>query len=698
MAKQLLFEIGSEELPSSFVRPALADLREQFEARAREARIGHGALRLFGTPRRLALLIDAVEERQQDLSTEVLGPPVKVAFDAEGKPTAVAQKWAAAQGLEPMAAPRKVTPKGEYLFTTKHEAGRATAELLPELLRGLLESVRFKKSMRWGWGDVAYARPIQWLCALYGESAVIFEYAEVTSGGTTRGHRFLANRPIALASPADYERALEEAHVIADPERRKALILEQASARAHEAGGELFEKDALLETVTFLVEEPHAVLGRFEEQYLELPSEVLVSEAQGHQRYFNVAAPAPEGATGAARLMPAFVAISNMPVKDVAVSRKGYERVLRARLSDARFFLTEDRKRSLESRVEELKRVVFQEKLGTLHQKVERIRALSSWLTRATEREMLAASVDRAALLCKADLTTGMVGEFPELQGVMGREYAEGVERPEVAKALFEHYLPRFAGDRVPEGDEGALVGIADRLDTLVGILAIGKGPTGAADPYGLRRACLAIVAICLRKGYRFSLLAAVDRAIDLLGERVANRDKTRAEVLAFFRERLRNLWSERLRKDVVEAVLSASFEDMVDARERLDAMAQIVELSDFEPLAAAFKRVVNIIEKQAKDVAEVEVNAGLLADEAERFLFAELGKARALVEEAVKARDHHRALREVAKLKAPVDRFFDTVRVLADEKQVRENRVALLAAIGKLFTGIADFSKIQAS
>ncbi len=714
MAKDLLLEIGSEELPASFVAPALAEMKETFIAKAREARLAHGEIKTYGTPRRMALVVSQLADRQDDLSSEVLGPPVKVAFDAEGKPTQVAEKWAAGQGIGTDKLLKKDTPKGPYVYTVREEKGQPAAKVLPQLLLEVVKSIHFKKSMRWGWQEETFARPVQWICALHGDKAVKLQFSDVKSGNTTLGHRFLSKKPIKLESPAGYLEALSQAHVIAEPDKRKELIRKEIHAEASSVGGKLLEDEGLLDTVTWLVELPVGVVGSFDKEFLDLPPEVLVSEAKGHQKYFSVV-------DGQGKLLPNFVAISNMPVKDKAVSRAGYERVLRARLSDARFFFTEDQKRPLASRVDDLKRVVFQQKLGTSYEKMERFRTSATWLAHqlglgaaaadATSiGDELAAAVEgnhkskftstvvRAATLCKADLVTGMVGEFPELQGVMGREYAKaGGEPAEVALAIFEHYLPRTASDALPTQDPGALIGIADRLDTIVGILGIGKGPTGAADPYGLRRACLAVINIVLARGYHFSLGAAIDKSLDLLGGRVADRAKTRKDALDFFRERLKNLWAENNRKDVVEAVLSAGFDDMVAAASRLKAMSNIVGLPDFDPLAVAFKRVVNIIEKQAKDVRVGTIDTNLLAEDAERNLHQLYESTRGRIEGAVKSQDFPGALREITSLKPAVDLFFDKVRVLADDQRLKENRVALLVAIGRLFGGIADFSKIQA-
>ena len=717
MAKDLLLEIGAEELPASVIVPALEDMKNIFATKAKEARLGFGEMRVYGTPRRLALLVDGVADAQEDLNSEVLGPPSKVAFDAEGKPTPIAEKWAAGQGVALDQIKRKETPKGEYIYIDRFEKGQKADRVLPELLLAVVKGARFPKKMRWGWEEESFSRPVQWIAALHGTKVVKFSFADVKSSNVSLGHRFLSKKPIKLTDAAGYLAALEGAHVIADPEKRKALVkAEVEKAALATGGGKVLDDPALLETVTYLVEHPTGVLGTFEKEYLDLPPEVLVSEAKGHQKYFSVT-------DSAGRIMPNFVAVSNMPVKDTDVSRAGYERVLRARLSDARFFFNEDRKAPLHTRVDQLKRVTFQQKLGTSYEKMERFRALAIWLAHqvglgvpaldvtsisdhlatvtdpaAGDKGRMTNTIARAAYLSKADLVTGMVGEFPELQGIMGREYAKTDETWDVALAIFEHYLPRNASDTLPTQDAGAIIGIADRLDLITGIGGIGKWPTGATDQFALRRACLAVIRIVLDRGYRFSLSATVDRSLELLGPKIANREKTRGETMAFFRDRLVSSWKEKgHRPDVVEAVLSAGFDDLVAAHRRLEAMSAIVGRPDFDPLAVAFKRVVNIVQKQAKGQGGKGVEKALLTEPAELALFEAFEAARGKIESAVKSQDFAGALKEITALKPAVDLFFDKVLVMAEDPKVKENRVALLVGIGALFGGIADFSKIQA-
>ncbi len=697
MARDLLLEVGAEEIPASFIIPALEDLKRILTERMGEARLKHGEVRTYGTPRRLAVWVRDIADSGEDVTSEKLGPSVKAAFDKDGKPTVAATKFAESLKVPVSELGRTQTAKGEYLSAKVQEKGRPATDILAEALHAAVHGINFRKSMRWGDVDMAFARPVQWLVALLGSDVLPVVFGDVKSGRTTYGHRFLAPAPIELSRPADYEATLEKVHVVPDISRRRAMLLEKVRAVAKTTGGQLLEDESLVDQVTNLVELPSPVVGSFDPRHLDLPAEVLVQEMKSHQRYFSLV-----DASG--KLLPRFIAVSNTPVRDEALSLRGYERVLRARLADGRFFFDEDRKTPLEARVEKLGRVVWQGQLGSYAEKVERFRTLAVWLAEQTGRAGQRSTIERAATLAKADLVTGMVGEFPELQGVMGREYARAGGEPEpVALAIFEHYLPRNASDSLPTQDPGALIGLSDRLDTLCGIFAIGKGPTGAADPFGLRRACLAVINIVLERGYRFSLSAAVEQALKLLEPKIANLKRKpgeaapREQVLEFFRGRLKALWSEGYRTDVVEAVLSVGFDDMVAARKRLEALSGLVGRADFTPLAVAFKRVVNIVEKQGKDVAKGQTNPDKFRDEPERNLHTAFTQARGRVAEYLKTDDFSGALKEITGLKPAVDTFFDKVTVMAEDKELRENRVRFLVEIGTLFNQVADFSKIQA-
>ena len=695
MSEALLFEVGTEELPAGEVQPAVEQLRAGVLSGLDAARLAHGEARTFATPRRLTVVVEAVVGRSPDATRQALGPPVKAAFGPDGTPTKAATKFAEAQGVSVQALRRVQTPKGEYLAAEVTETGRAASALLPGLLGAAVHGIQFKKSMRWGDVEQTFARPVQWLLALHGQEVVPVVFADVKSGRMTLGHRFLSPGPHPVAHPRDYPALLERAHVQADVARRKERIRSEAVEAARKVGGRIREDEALLDQVTQLVEWPTAVLGSFEERHLDLPPEVLVQEMTSHQRYFPVL-------DAAGKLMPRFVAVSNTPVADPALSRRGYERVLRSRLTDGRFFFDEDRKVPLAARVPALERVVWQGKLGSYAEKVGRIRLLAAALTRAVGRPELLEVVDRAAFLAKADLTTGMVGEFPELQGVMGREYAlASGEPPAVAQAIADHYLPRGASDPVPADDPGALVGMADRLDTLAGLFALGKPPTASADPFGLRRACLGVVHLVLGRGYRLSLDAAVEQALDGVGKKLgfgaAPRAEAKSQLLDFFRGRLRALWGDRARGDVVEAVLAAGFDDLRLARARLDAFAQVVGAPDFTPLAIAFKRVANIVEKQGRDVSPEPADPRLFQEPPEKELARAAREASTEVHRALAAEDAPAALAAARALKGPVDVFFDKVLVMTDDRPVRENRVRLLREVAKVFAPLADLSRIQA-
>ena len=689
----LLFEIGSEEIPAGFVPPALRQLAEDLARALDEARLAHGEVRAVGTPRRLCVFAREVAERQADAETEALGPPVAQAFDAAGQPTPAALGFARSQGVPVEKLGRAATPKGERLAVRKREKGQRAAAVLPALLERLVGGLRFKKVMRWGDQTVTFARPVRWLTALLGGKRLEVRYGDVVSGRVTYGHRFLAPRALALdGTPEDYLAKLRGASVLADPEERRAAIEAGLAQAAAGAGGAVRPDASLLEQVTYLVEHPTAVLGSFDPRHLDLPEEVVISEQRNHQRYFAVL-----GADG--RLGHHFVAVSGTPVADPAVARKGYERVLRARLADARFFFEEDRERPLEERVGDLARRTYQARLGSELERVERMASIATALARAIGREELAAAAARAARLSKADLGTGMVGEFPELQGIMGAHYARLQGLPaELADAVEDHYRPVGASEEMPRGDLGALVGVADRLHQLVGILGVGEKVTGAADPFGLRRAAIGTLRIVQERRWALSLGAAVDAALEALGGAVSgDRAAVRRQVLDFLRGRLKALWAEGFDADLVEAVLSAGFDDVVDARRRLEALSEAKRRPDFLPLAAAFKRVANITEKAAGEGSAASLDRALLREPAELHLAAEVERVAAEVAGLRAGRDYPAVLLAVAGLEPAVARLFDEVMVMAPEPELRANRLALVRSVAALFADLADFRKIQA-
>jgi glycyl-tRNA synthetase beta chain len=683
--KELFLEIGTEEIPAGFIPRAMAEMEAMITRELTNARLAFGEVKTLATPRRLALMVKGIPALQPDAEITATGPSRKAAYDADGKLTKAAEGFARGQGVDVSAIRIVATEKGEYISITRTETGRPAHELLSEILPKLINDIPFKKSMRWGDLDVRFARPIHWIVALFDGVIVPFEFGNITSGAVSRGHRFMANAPFPVRDYAHYLEECERHFVIPDPERRKEIIRRETHRVAIAAGGHLLPDEELLEQVSFLVEYPSAVHGTFSEEFLKVPKEVLITSMRSHQRYFSIV-----DADG--RLLPGFITINNTLTPDPSVVVKGNQRVLRARLSDARFFFEEDQKVRLDERVEALKKVVYQQKLGTSFEKMERFKALAEGLADRLN-PAVKTHTGRTAWLCKADLVTAMVGEFPEVQGIMGREYAllEG-EDAAVAAAIAEHYLPNQAGGELPASDIGAFVSIADKLDTICGCFGVGLIPTGAADPYALRRATIGIISIILDRGYRLSLPELIGRSLELLTAKLMRpREQVAADVLDYFRARFINLLGNDYPGDAVDAAVSADFVDLVDVKARIVALAEFETHSDFEPLAVAFKRVGNII----KGGTDAPVDPALFEDAAEGALHEAFLAVKASVETRVAAGSWLDALIEIATLRSPVDAFFDRVMVMAEDQRVRTNRLALLTAIARMFGKIADFSKI---
>ncbi|MEJ2524597.1 MAG: glycine--tRNA ligase subunit beta [Desulfuromonadales bacterium] len=688
MSKEIFLEIGTEEIPAGFLPKAMADLERMIRKELDAARLEFGAIRTFATPRRLALSVADVATEQPTLRTEAMGPATRIAFDAEGQPTKAAIGFARGQGVDVTALKTVTTDKGEYLFIEKEEPGRPTAELLTEILPRLVAGLTFKKSMRWENQDIRFARPMHWIVALYGGDVVPFRHGNLTSGNRSRGHRFMAPDEFAVTGVADWLEGCRQHYVTADQDERKATIRDQVAATAQAAGGQAGIDERLLEEVTYLVEDPTPLCGTFEEKYLQLPPELLVTSMREHQRYFTV-----EDAKG--RLLNKFITISNTRPEDEQVVIKGNEKVIRARLSDAIFFWEEDQKVKLESNLASLKQVIYQAQLGTSYEKVERFTAIAKSLAERFEPEAVALT-ERAAWLAKCDLESKMVYEFPELQGIMGREYARlESEDPRVATAIFEHYLPTEAGGTLPSDNVGAFISIADKIDTICGCFGVGLIPTGSADPYALRRSAIGILNIILEQGYRIGIPDLVGQSLALLAPKLTRPlDEVRADVIAFIRLRLANMLTGRdYATDVVDAVLSARFDDPNDALARVQALSKLKGAEDFEPLAVAFKRVGNII----KGGVDQEVKSELFEDDSERRLAEAVAMARQTVTDQVAQGHYTTALQTIAALREPVDNFFDDVMVMAKDERIKANRLALLTQVAALFNDIADFTRIAA-
>ena len=686
MSNELLFEIGTEEIPAAFLSKAVGDMEEIIRKSLTEKRIGFTGIKCLATPRRLVLYIEDILQKQEDQTIEKMGPAKKAAFDENGQPTKAALGFARGQGVEVAQLETIVTDKGEYLGARKTISGQPTADLLPDILKNFLLSISFRKSMRWAAYDLRFARPIHWILALYGGKIVPLKIEDIESGNMSYGHRFMSPAPFAVSSFADYLSKARDNFVIADPEERKKIILEEARRAATEVGGKLFYTEDLLETVSFIVEYPVIVRGGFDEAYLKIPKEVLITTMIAHQKYFPVV-------NDEGKLLPYFIAVSNTRPRDVAVVASGNERVLRARLADASFFFEEDKKVPLETRVESLKKVVFHTLLGTSHKKVMRFRKLAVKIA-AHVKPSVKKNVDRAALLAKADLESLMVGEFSELQGIMGREYALlAGEKPEIANAIYEHYLPIVAGGDLPQTDEGAIVGIADKIDTIVGFFAVGMPPTGTADPYALRRQALGVINIILARRYALSLNFLIDESLASLKDVLKKpADDIKKDVLDFFKARLQNqLIAQGYAYDTVDAVLSTDMGDLVPVIEKVQALQAFRQNPEFELISVAFKRVDNIL----KDFREAPVDVNLLSHDAEIKLFSSLENIKLRVEKGIAEKDFNTALNKLAALRPPVDAFFDHVMVMDKDEKIRFNRLSLLSEISALFHKIADFSKI---
>jgi glycyl-tRNA synthetase beta chain len=686
MGKELLLEIGAEEIPAGFIPRALQEMALSVGKELRTSRIAHGEVRTMGTPRRLALLVRDVAEKQEDVESEKLGPPLHMAFGEKGKPTKAAMGFAKGQGLRVEDLKVVQRGKGEYLCAVRKEEGKATSELLAEILPGVIGSISFPKSMRWGTGKVRFARPVHWILAIFGGQVIRFTFGDIESGNRSYGHRFMSPDALEIPEFQAYERLLRDSFVIVDPGERRTMIEEGIAEAAQEVSGKALSNEDLLEEVTYLVEYPTAIVGTFEREFLTLPREVVINAMEEHQRYFPIV---DEGEN----LMPHFACVCNTRAPDMETVKRGNERVLKARLSDAKFFFEEDTKDPLDRKVEALRGVIFQAQLGSSYEKVLRFKELSLWLAEKF-RPDLRENVERTATLCKADLVTGMVGEFPTLQGVVGREYALiSGEDEDVANAILEHYLPAFAGDRLPSGPIGDFVSISDKLDTIVGCFGIGLIPTGAGDPFALRRQALGVIRILLGKGYSLSLGEIIEKSLELLQEKLTvPSGQTKEAVIDFLKSRFQNLLiSEGFPFDVVEAVLGAHFDDVVECRGRIEAMARLKATEEFSDLATSFKRVTHI----AKGFSGGEVNASLLEHPAEKALFEHYLQVKGEVEKDLQEKAYERGLLAMVRLKGPIDDLFESVLIMDEVREKRDNRLALLGTISAFFSRMADFSKL---
>lgn len=724
--EKLLFEIGTEEIPAKFMPNILAQLKELAEKKMTELRIPFESVKTYGTPRRMTFIASGVAEAQEDSTVEAKGPSAKIAFvngDIHGEPSKAAQGFARGQGMDV----KELVVRDNYVYAIKHLAGQPVKELLPGLLMDILTSLNFPKNMRWADHDFKFVRPIRWLVALFGEEVIPVEITGVKSGKFSRGHRFLRRSAVdaamehesfidaakavlgnaaakaknAVASAAlgtygaveipnadAYEKTLYDNFVMVDQDARRELIRQQVTDMGIAEGGHAEINEDLLEEVNYLVEWPTALCGNFEDKFLALPKECIITPMREHQRYFPVLAE--DGS-----LLNKFITVRNGGKEHLDIVAHGNERVLRARLSDAEFFFDEDRKQSLADRLEKLKTVSFQEGLGNMNDKSNRLVQAADMLAMAINAKVDKEKLERAALLCKCDLVTGMVIEFTELQGVMGREYAKlDGEAPEVALGIYEHYLPRFAGDELPQTDIGRLVGIADKLDNICATFSRGLAPTGSQDPYALRRQALGIINILLDANYHLSMYKVIAGSLYLLNIPAEETKKLVPQIAEFLKQRLRNLMIDQgIRYDVVDAVMAEERnDDFADLVARAQALNSFVAAEEAPALIQAATRVANLCKKIEEETA---INPQLFVAPAEGELHdAAVASSKEVLAATVKY-DYAAVLAEATKLVAPINKFFEDVMVMDEDVRVKNNRLALLSAVKDITHAVGDLSAI---
>ncbi len=700
-AAELLLEIGVEELPYQFIAPALAVLKNSAEQLLKDQRLAFHSARTMGTPRRLTLVVEGLAIQQTSMVKEAMGPSKTVAFDLAGQPTKAATGFAAGQGVAVQELQIRRTPKGEYLFAVKQVQGRPANVVLKELLPQLIAKLSFPKAMKWNSTGVRFARPVRWLVALYGGATLPIEAAGITAGNRTEGHRVLGNaKGIAVRDSESYLKGLERQGVIPDQQRRRHMIEEQIATLCKKTGFTLNVDGDLLDQAVYTTECPNAIIGSFKQAYLEVPQEILITSMKEHQGFFSLR----HKETG--KLVPHFIAVTNNRAKDMGLIREGNERVLAARLADAKFFFDEDRKVKLGERVAKLAGVTFHQKLGTMEKKQQRVRKLAGFIASSVrpQDDKLKQACERAADLCKADLLTGVVGEFPELQGIMGGEYAKhDGESEAVSQAIREQYLPRSIEGELPRTIAGQVLSLADRLDSVAAFFHVGLVPTGSEDPFALRRNTTAIVRIILEGNLRINLGRYIDNARNLVisdGFKGVpdSEQQGRRRMTEFIFERVRHYGRvvHALRDDVIEAVLKPAHDkalDLVDLVLRMKALESVTTKPEFDPLIVGFKRAHRLVEKEQWD--RKPVDEARFQHPTESALYQATKREKMLSAIAMNQGDYGQALDGLVRLKPAIDAFFAAVMVNAEDPVIRSNRLSLLQGVDKLFTSFADFSQI---
>jgi len=691
--ENVILEIGTEEIPAQYMENALKDLNQLAQKYLEEARINYKEIKVYGTPRRLILYIFQMKEKQEDISQKIKGPAYSIAYNKDSKPQKPALKFAQSQGVNVEDLMVEDTEKGKYLFALKFEEGQLTIGILSQIFPKLIKSLPFPKSMRWEEKSLRFIRPIRWILALYGKETIKFDLEGLNSENITYGHRLLAPEKIKISSTQEYFSKIEKKYVIIDPQIRENIIKTDVKKIIKEINGENIINEKQLKEIVYLVEYPNAILGNYDKKYLELPKDVLIIVMEKHQKYFPVF-------KNKGELLPLFIVIINNSKKYASKIKEGNENVLRARLEDAKFFYQEDQKNSLEKRVDKLKNVIFRENLGNLFDKTKRLELLCDYIADCLQVEQkVKLDLFRSAHLCKADLVTEMVKEFPELQGTMGKEYAIlSNERKEVAEAIFEHYLPRFSGDRLSRTKSGIILGIADKIDNIVGCFLIGLTPTGSQDPYGLRRHSRGEIAIVLENNLKISLKDIIQKSLSLYKASVASELKIDeneivSQILLFFKQRIKNIFLEDgIPYDIIDAVLAIENSgDVVDIKHRIKSIEEFYNLPVFGKILISSSRVLNL----SKNSEEAEINKFLLKEKAELNLFHHYEDIYPRIKKLICNNEYKEALNLLGDLCEPVDEFFDQVLVMDKDNDIRINRVALIKKIGILFNQVADLSRI---
>ena len=685
MNNYLLLEIGVEELPSRFGQTTLDQIENNLSKLLKEERINFDNIEKYATPRRLTFVIKNLADKATDLEEEVKGPAKKIAVDADGNFTKPALGFMKSKGLDTENVYFKQLGNAEYLFGTIKQEGKHTSEVLKTIVPEAIKNVTFPKAMRWGGKNMRFARPIRWMVALLNNEVLDIDLEGIKSSNITRGHRFLGEKEFEVNSVEEYFEKLDKNFVILDQHKRKEMIREQAVEVAKSLGGEVELDEDLLEEITFLVEYPTAFYGEFDEEYVKLPKEVVTTPMKEHQRYFPVSK---DG-----KLLPNFIAVRNGDSNRIDLVKAGNEKVLRARLADALFFYHEDTKKPLESFVDKLQTVVFQAKLGTVYDKTLRIEKLSQVILNELNMTESKENTLRAAKLCKADLVTNMVFEFTELQGIMGRDYAQvSGENEEVCQGIFEHYLPRFAGDILPETNTGIALSIADKLDSIAGFFAIGIKPSGSQDPYALRRQALGILSILLDRKLSVNLNNLINAALDNYSNLEFNKEEVASQIVEFFVERVKNLFKDLgIRYDVIDAVLNNNLDDISDIHTRALELNRWLQKDELVEMLTAFNRVATLAEKATTDI----VKEDLLKEDAEIKLYNGFKEIKSNVESLLLDKKYNEALDAFATLRPLVDNLFDNVMVMDKDEAIKENRLGLLKQIYSTMLTICDLSKI---